>query len=96
MHAEIATAAAPNSTTGQEIILRHPFTSAAGVRIERLQVRRARRADLRAAAKFSRDEADQEDFLFAQITGLTLEDIGQLDLADSRQLADTFRLMLEH
>ena len=79
-----------------ELPLKHPFTNAAGQRIEKLSVRRAKRADMKAATKYSKDEAEQEDFLFAQITGLTLEDIDQLDLADSKALTDTFRGMVDN
>lgn len=79
-----------------ELTLKHPFTNAAGQRIEKLTVRRAKRADMKAAAKYSKDDAEQEDFLFAQITGLTLEDIDQLDLADSKALQDSFRSMVDN
>lgn len=79
-----------------ELPLKHPFTNAAGQRIEKLTVRRAKRADMKAAAKYSKDDAEQEDFLFAQITGLTLEDIDQLDLADSKALQDSFRSMVDN
>ena len=79
-----------------ELPLKHPFTNAAGQRIEKLELRRAKRADMKAAAKYSKDEAEQEDFLFAQITGLTLEDIDQLDLADSKALTDSFRSMVDN
>lgn len=79
-----------------ELTLKHPFTNAAGQRIEKLTVRRAKRADMKAAAKYSKDEGEQEDFLFAKITGLTLEDIDQLDLADSKALTDTFRSMVDN
>jgi hypothetical protein len=77
-----------------ELTLKHPFTNAAGQRIEKLIVRRAKRADMKAAIKYSKDDGEQEDFLFAQITGLTLEDIDQLDLADSTALTDFFRSMV--
>ncbi|MDO5940642.1 phage tail assembly protein [Burkholderia cepacia] len=79
-----------------EITLKHPFTNAAGQRIEKLTIRRAKRSDMKAAAKYSKDDGEQEDFLFAQITGLTLEDINQLDLADSKALIDTFRSMVDN
>lgn len=82
--------------TGVELILKHPFINAAGQRIEKLTIRRGKRADMKAAAKFSKDDADQEDFLFARITGLTLEDIDQLDLADSKSLQDMFRNMVDN
>jgi hypothetical protein len=77
-----------------ELTLKHPFTNAAGQRIEKLTIRRAKRADMKAATKYSKDDVEQEDFLFARITGLTLEDIDQLDLADSKALTDSFRGMV--
>lgn len=78
-----------------KLTLKHPFTNAAGQRIESLTVRRAKRIDMKAATKYSKDEGEQEDFLFAQITGMTLEDIDQLDLADSKVLQDFFRSMVD-
>jgi hypothetical protein len=77
-----------------DITLKHPFTNAAGQRIETLTVRRPKRGDMKAAAKYSKDEGEQEDFLFARITGLVLEDIDLLDLADSAVLQDSFRAMV--
>ncbi|AVG15389.1 hypothetical protein CFN79_05655 [Chromobacterium vaccinii] len=77
-----------------KIKLQYPFTNAAGQRIDTLEVSRLKRADLKAASRHSQDDADQEDFLFARMTGLTLEDIDQLDIADSRALSDCFRQML--
>ncbi|AOZ50885.1 phage tail assembly protein [Chromobacterium vaccinii] len=77
-----------------QIKLQYPFTNAAGQRIDTLEVARLKRADLKAASHHSQDDADQEDFLFARMTGLTLEDIDQLDIADSRALADSFREMV--
>ncbi|MCG8991444.1 phage tail assembly protein [Laribacter hongkongensis] len=74
--------------------LQFPFTSAAGQRIESLTIKRLKRGDLKAAHKHSNDDADQEDFLFARMTGLTLEDIDQLDIADSKALSDAFRDMV--
>ncbi|QND84166.1 Phage tail chaperone E [Chromobacterium vaccinii] len=77
-----------------KIKLQYPFTNAAGQSIETLEIKRLKRADLKAASRHSQDDADQEDFLFARMTGLTLEDIDQLDIADSRALADSFRQMV--
>ena len=82
--------------TGVELILKHPFTNAAGQRIEKLTIRRGKRGDMKAAAKFSKDDADQEDFLFARLSGLVLEDIDQLDLADSKALQNSFRDMVDN
>ena len=75
--------------------LKFPFTNAAGVRIERLKTRRLTRADLKAAYKYSKDEVDQEDFLLARLTNLLVEDIGELDISDSKALTDFFRSMVE-
>lgn len=77
-----------------QIKLQFPFTNAAAQRIESLTVKRLKRGDLKAAHKHSKDDADQEDFLFARMTGLTLEDIDQLDIADSKTLSDAFRDMV--
>lgn len=79
----------------QPYTLKFPFTNAAGVRIERLDMRRLKRQDLKAAMQFSKDDVDQEDFLLARLSGLTMEDIGQLDIADSKALTDFFRRMAE-
>lgn len=82
------------STSDITIQLKYPFKNAAGQRIEALVMRRGKRADAKAADKYSKDPAEQEDFLFARLTGLTLEDIDQLDLADSKSLTDSFRKMV--
>jgi len=74
-----------------EVALKYPFTSAAGVRIERICLRRAKRADLRAANQFSRDEVDQETFLFARLSGLTMEDLDNLDMEDNDEMVRRFR-----
>ncbi|OLS63741.1 phage tail assembly protein [Pseudomonas putida] len=76
------------------IPLKFPFNTAAGTRVESLPIKRLKRKDLAAAHNFSpKDEAAQEDFLFAKMTGLTVEDLGELDIADSRVVTDVFREM---
>ncbi|AAQ59148.1 phage tail assembly protein [Chromobacterium violaceum] len=75
--------------------LKFPFTNAGGQHIETIEMRRLKRSDLKAAVQFSKDDVDQEDFLLARLSGLTMEDIGQLDIADSRALTDFFRRMAE-
>jgi len=74
-----------------EFALKYPFTNAAGVRVERITLRRARRADLRAASQYSKDDFDQDTFLLARLSGLTLEDLDNLDLEDNTQLVQRFR-----
>ena len=78
----------------EKITLKFPFKNAAGQSIETLEIKRLKRTDMKAAQKHSADVAEQEDFLLAKMSGLTLEDIDQLDLADSKQLLDSFRSMV--
>ncbi len=78
-----------------EITLKYPFTNAAGQRIDKLTLRRATRGDMKAAARHSKDDGEQEDFMFARLTGLVLEDIDLIDLADSKVMAETFRQMVD-
>lgn len=74
--------------------LKFPFTSSTGQRIEAVPIRRLKRKDLMAAHNFApKDEGAQEDFLFARMTGLTLEDLADLDIADSGKLSEVFREM---
>ena len=78
----------------EQIILKFPFKNAAGQMIDTLKIKRLKRADMKAAQKHNKDAVDQEDFLLAKMSGLTLEDIDQLDLSDSKQLLDSFREMV--
>ncbi|MNJ21935.1 hypothetical protein D3C77_162990 [compost metagenome] len=76
------------------IPLKFPFTSAAGTYITSLPIKRLKRKDLSAAHDYSpRNEGAQEDFLFAKMTGLTVEDLGDLDIADSKIVTEVFREM---
>lgn len=75
--------------------LKYPFTTAAGVRLEKIEMRRLNRADLRKASAYSKDEFDQESFMLASMCGLTPEDIDNFDLADSKALAVFFRTLVD-
>ncbi|MQT45045.1 phage tail assembly protein, partial [Pseudomonas sp. FSL R10-0765] len=55
--------------------LKYPFTTAAGVRLEKVDIRRLNRGDLRKATAYSKDEFDQENFLLASMCGMTPEDL---------------------
>jgi len=92
----IKTDTAAEQPAAIEFTLKHPFTTAAGVRIERISLRHARRADLRAANQFSKDEFEQETFLFARLAGLTMEDVDKLALEDNAQWVQWFRGQLGH
>ncbi|KVX59548.1 hypothetical protein WL05_01800 [Burkholderia ubonensis] len=78
-----------------KIPLKFPVKLATGQTLEELNLRRGKRKEMGLATKFSDDPGEQEDFLLSLLTGLTVEDIGELDLADSKQLTDAFRLMVE-
>lgn len=76
------------------IPLKFPFTSAAGVKISSLPITRLKRKDISAAQTHTKDEAALEDFLLAKMTGLTNEDLLDLDIADSRTVTEVFREMV--
>lgn len=79
-----------------KVFLKFPFTSATGDLITSLTIKRLKRKDMVAAHKYSpKSEGDQEDFLFAKMTGLTLEDFGELDIADSKIITEIFREMAD-
>ena len=77
-----------------EIKLKHPFTIATGKRIDVLTMRRAKVKDLKAANRFGDKPEDQEIALLAILTGLTPEDVQEMDLADYTQLQGSFRRLV--
>ncbi len=79
----------------QSYTLKFPFTTAAGVRVERVEMRRLKRKDLKAAMQFSKDDVEQENFLLGRMCGMVPEDIDELDVADSKELTTFFRRMAE-
>ena len=78
-----------------ELELHYPFTSADGKRIAKLEMRRPKVKDMKAAARFGDKPEDQEIGLFGILCGLTAEDIQDMDLADYGRLQDSFRAMLD-
>lgn len=77
------------------ITLKHPFTTAAGVKIDKLTVKRATRGDLKAAhRRYPNDEFEQENHIYGVITGMVEEDLDLLDIEDARALTDCFREQL--
>lgn len=73
------------------IPLKFPFKSAAGETISKLSIRRLKRKDIAAAQQHSKDDVVIEDHLLARMTGLTMEDLGELDVADNKTLTEVFR-----
>lgn len=75
------------------IPLKFPFKNALGEQIKALSITRLKRKDIAAAQSHSKDDAVIEDHLLAKMTGLTLEDLHELDIADNRLVTEVFREM---
>ncbi|PMY40110.1 MULTISPECIES: phage tail assembly protein [Pseudomonas] len=75
--------------------LKFPFQNAAGDTISTLTIKRLKRKDISAAQTHTKDEAAMEDFLLAKMTGLTIEDLMDLDIADSKAVSEVFRGMAD-
>lgn len=72
----------------------YPVKLATGQTLTQVTMRRPRVGDIRAVSQFDTD-AEQELAMFARLTGLVPEDFDMLDIADYKQLQDSFRKMQE-
>lgn len=77
------------------IPLKFPFKNALGEQVKSLPITRLKRKDIAAAQSHAKDDAGVEDHLVAKLTGLTLEDLGELDIADSKVVSEVFREMAD-
>ena len=75
------------------IKLSYPFTTAAGTRIELVELKRLTVKDLKQVRKISKNPADWDEPLIARSTGLLPEDLDNMDLADYLQLQKRFQLI---
>lgn len=75
--------------------LKFPFTTAAGIYLTSLPITRLKRKDISKAQAYSKDEGKIEDFLLAKMTGMTIEDLDDLDIADSKAITEVFRGMVD-
>jgi hypothetical protein len=73
--------------------LKFPFTSASGDRLATLPIKRLKRKDISAAQAVTKDEGAMEDQLVAKLLGITLEDLGEFDIADSTLATEVLREM---
>ncbi|MFJ5282334.1 phage tail assembly protein [Pseudomonas sp. NPDC088429] len=73
--------------------LKFPFTSASGELLSTLPIRRLQRKDISAAQAVTKDEGAMEDLLVAKLLGITLEDLGEFDIADSTLATEVLREM---
>lgn len=74
------------------IELDYPIQDGHGKTITELKVRRAKAKDLRNAQN-QKNEADQEFYLLSVLTGLVMEDIAELDIADYQKVQSTLKEM---
>jgi hypothetical protein len=75
------------------LTLKFPFKSASGETISKLPIKRLKRKDISAAQAVTKDEAGLEDMLVAKMLGITLEDLGEFDIADSKSATEVLREM---
>ncbi|MCP1456996.1 phage tail assembly protein [Pseudomonas kilonensis] len=75
------------------LTLNFPFTSGSGEQISTLPIKRLKRKDITAAQAVTKDEGAMEDLLVAKMLGITLEDLGEFDIADSRLATEVLREM---
>lgn len=74
------------------IPLKFPFKTAAGQALTRLPINRVKRKDITVAqASFGKDEVGVENYLTARMVGLTVEDLEELDIADSSTVTLVFQ-----
>lgn len=73
--------------------LKFPFQSASGETISKLPIKRLKRKDISAAQALTKDEAALEDMLVSKMLGITLEDLGEFDIADSKSATEVLREM---
>jgi len=73
--------------------LKFPFQSASGETISKLPIKRLKRKDISAAQAVVKDEAALEDMLVSKMLGITLEDLGEFDIADSKSATEVLREM---
>ncbi len=78
----------------EKYTLQFPFTSAAGERIDDLQLRRLKVKDMRAARRASDKPEEWDEPLMAAMTGMETEDLAEMDLLDYQALQKRFQSML--
>ncbi|HWL51359.1 MAG TPA: phage tail assembly protein [Chthoniobacteraceae bacterium] len=62
-----------------------------GAKLKSITLRRPSVGDMRAAKKAGDGDDEVEIILFANLAGLTPDDIGKLDLADYQKVQEVFR-----
>lgn len=73
--------------------LKFPVKSASGDTLATRPITRLKRKDITAAQAVTKDEGVMEDMLVAKMLGVTLEDLGEFDIADSKLATEVLREM---
>ncbi|WP_448092496.1 phage tail assembly protein [Pseudomonas lini] len=73
--------------------LKFPFKSASTEMVSKLSIKRLKRKDISAAQAVTKNEAEMEDVLVAKMLGITMEDLGEFDIADSKLATEVLREM---
>ncbi|NNA49760.1 MULTISPECIES: phage tail assembly protein [Pseudomonas] len=73
--------------------LKYPFKSGAGDQLKSLPIKRLKRKDISAAQAVAKNEGAMEDMLCAKMLGITLEDLLEFDIADSKLATEVLREM---
>ncbi|EAA7945708.1 TPA: phage tail assembly protein [Escherichia coli] len=80
-----------SQTQSDTFKLSYPFTTAAGTRVEQVELKRLTVKDLKQVRKISKDPADWDEPLIARSTGILPEDLDNMDLADYMELQKRFQ-----
>lgn len=75
-----------SQTQSDTFKLSYPFTTAAGTRVEQVELKRLTVKDLKQVRKISKDPADWDEPLIART-----EDLDNMDLADYMELQKRFQ-----
>lgn len=78
-----------------EIKLKYPVEFD-GKKVEKVELRRPKVKDVIDVQKKTKDEAEQELLLFSKLTGMPIEFIEELDIADYQQLQETYKGFLSN
>ena len=69
-----------SQTQSDTFKLSYPFTTAAGTRVEQVELKRLTVKDLKQVRKISKDPADWDEPLIARSTGILPEDLDYMEL----------------
>ena len=76
------------------ITLKHPFKDGLGNEVTEIAVRRAKVRDIRRMNE-KKTDAEKETFLLSEITGLMIEDMDLMDIADYVELQKCLGEMMQ-